>query len=94
MFGLPDILKWHHIQESTGQRHENEDLFRDRGGLRLRLFKHSPDSLTVVDDFPRVIIEARSKFGEGLQLGELGVGEFEIACHAAVCRTLSLPADA
>ena len=94
LLGIAHLVNWHAIQQTGGERHEDDDLFGNGRGLELRLFEDRADSLAMVDDLAGVFIEPCAELGERFQLGELRVRELEIARHRTVGRPLCLAAHA
>src|SRR5580700_3594826 len=94
LLGIPHFTERDAVQETAGQGHEDDDLFGNRYWFAFRLFEHSPDALTMVDDLACMFIKSRAELGERLQLGELRVREFQIACHGSVSCPLRLAANA
>src|SRR5208337_1758420 len=94
LLGIPHLADRHTVQQATGERHEDDDLFRDGRRFELRLFEDGSDSLAMVDNLAGVFVKTGAELGEGFQLRELRVRELEIARHGPVGRRLCLATDA
>src|SRR5215475_13041449 len=58
--------------------------------MKLRLIKTRANSLSMLKNSPRLIVESCSKAGESLQFFELCIGKFKCACYGPICRKLGL----
>src|ERR1700690_2774494 len=69
--GILHVLDRDPVEEAGRQRQQDGDLCRHPHGGELRLLEASADSPPMLDALAGVVIEVRTKAGEGLQLLEL-----------------------